>query len=373
MEFIVQTEDIRRALNKVSFALSDKDELEAYTYLAFRISHNVLRINASNRNMVTEAKVHIRSNEDGVVLGVPGALITKIAKVLPKDLEASFKFDGINLLVKSARSFYKIPVLSHNQVNELFPPRTDYDANNIPTNMSDISSLMSSFKKVIHCVDLQTANSQFLSVYIDKDYFVAVDGLRLAMYPNLFNLDTYASGILIPADQVFRILKTFNGVTGVGGICVYGDGKVHIRSTDLACGINLRTGKFPNYKSILRNRFSDEISVPKDNFLESLRRVLSVHKSSDLSTLSVEIAESSLTISSSQDGSNIEDTILNVDHLLDYKFCVNGKFILEAVMNIEGANVVLYLHKNKESGVVEMIDIIEGEYRNVIVAKQTTK
>ena len=369
MDFTINSDELRTSLFKVSYALENRDELEAYTHIALRFSSNLLRVNASNRMMVTEAKIAISGGVDNLLLGVPGSLLTKIAKVLPENTMIKAKFDGKNLFFRGRGSYHKIPVMGHDEAVNMFPPRTDYNSNAFKYIDASPIELMRAMKKVMHCIDSSNPTSNRAALHIDNYFFVGLDGSRIAMYPNRIAKTFPEGGLRIPADQVNRLLKAFSTTTIHGGLLPFEEQKLHFFSGNIACGVGLKTGGFPNYWSVLRKNFSHKVTIDKNEFVHALKSVKTVHTKESLEAVTISIDNNHLTVKSSSKIGDIEETIFNVDHLVKYYFKVNCLYLFDAVSAIDGNVIEMYLHFDQEGTRVEVIDIIEGEYRNVIMAR----
>jgi DNA polymerase-3 subunit beta len=100
------------------------------------------------------------------------------------------------------------------------------------------------------------------------NYMAGCDGHRLAIKPHNLNL---AKEILIPADSLKK----------VGGVLMkdedihfaLGSSEVYFSQNNIFASLRLFEGAYPKYKQIIPTTAYDEISISREAFLDSLKKV----------------------------------------------------------------------------------------------------
>lgn len=103
---------------------------------------------------------------------------------------------------------------------------------------------------------------------------VATDGHRMSLVSkNISDLKTtIPQGVIIPRKGLNEIKKTLEGVDGTVEIAIEGSQFI-LRHHSVTLMIRLIEGKYPNYQQFIPTKLSQKITINRNSFLSSLKKV----------------------------------------------------------------------------------------------------
>lgn len=335
--FNANQKDLSNLLSRMSYALENKDDLEAYTHLAIRIANGAVRFTASNRMMVAEATLPAEVDPKLTLsIGVPGLLACKLIKSLP-EARVHFSMRGARLLIECKTTNAHLPVLPEDRFHDFFPDKTDYDSSKLEEEYKSLAALhlfMTPIRGVSHCIDEKTSNRAFAAVCIDPFFFVATDGRRLAVNKNISIMVPEGEQIRIPAWVVPRLSKVYPNER-LEASYLLKNGRFHLRSDGIAVCFGLKSDVFPNYLSVLPS-FKRIAELSREFAVDALKRIKILSPDS----VSVVLSQGSLHFTASTAHGDIHERIRGMyDGTLNFK--MNTTYLLDALLSSDDNMVEL--------------------------------
>jgi len=254
--------------------------------------------------------------------------------------------DQINLEIKNNNL-----IISTNNNSTLIKSQPIDDFPNLPKLKSDnkfsipIIDFISGLKMVFYSCSLSTIKPEISSVYLYSNKtnmitFTATDSFRLA--EKKFNYFFPELGpILIPFKTVVEIIRIFEGKEGVVDI-LFNKNQINIIKENIIFISRITDGVFPDYNQIIPKKFTTDVIINKDFFINSLK--ISGVFSGKLNELNIVVnsEDGFFTIKTSNNelGENISKIPAKITGE-SVKITFNHKYIYDCLPNINSKEIVL--------------------------------
>ena len=254
--------------------------------------------------------------------------------------------DQINLEIKNNNL-----IISTNNNSTLIKSQPIDDFPNLPKLKSDnkfsipIIDFISGLKMVFYSCSLSTIKPEISSVYLYSNKtnmitFTATDSFRLA--EKKFNYFFPELGpILIPFKTVVEIIRIFEGKEGMVDI-LFNKNQINIIKENIIFISRITDGVFPDYNQIIPKKFTTDVIINKDFFINSLK--ISGVFSGKLNELNIVVnsEDGFFTIKTSNNelGENISKIPAKITGE-SVKITFNHKYIYDCLPNINSKEIVL--------------------------------
>jgi len=254
--------------------------------------------------------------------------------------------DQINLEIKNNNL-----IISTNNNSTLIKSQPIDDFPNLPKLKSDnkfsipIIDFISGLKMVFYSCSLSTIKPEISSVYLYSNKtnmitFTATDSFRLA--EKKFNYFFPELGpILIPFKTVVEIIRIFEGKEGVVDI-LFNKNQINIIKENIIFISRITDGVFPDYNQIIPKKFTTDVIINKDFFINSLK--ISGVFSGKLNELNIVVnsEDGFFTIKTSNNelGENISKIPAKITGE-SVKITFNHKYIYDCLPNINSKEIIL--------------------------------
>jgi DNA polymerase-3 subunit beta len=244
----------------------------------------------------TDMEISLRSSLSGDVAGdasvvVPGRLLTDLVRLLPDDTVtlAHEEGDGV-LAVTSGSHASRLNVYSA----EDFPRLPPLD---VPLHRIEAGALLETIDKVGRAASRDESRPVLTGVLVRFEgeglVMAATDSYRLAVKETPLSAAGPELEAIIPARALQELVRIAGGTDEIElGVhenhVVFSAGEVWLTSRRI-------DGQFPNYKQLVPESFDAEVTLPREEFLDVVRRtsVMAQRKS----PLRLHFAEGELTVS----------------------------------------------------------------------------
>ena len=254
--------------------------------------------------------------------------------------------DQINLEIKNNNL-----IISTNNNSTLIKSQPIDDFPNLPKLKSDnkfsipIIDFISGLKMVFYSCSLSTIKPEISSVYLYSNKtnmitFTATDSFRLA--EKKFNYFFPELGpILIPFKTVVEIIRIFEGKEGMVDI-LFNKNQINIIKENIIFISRITDGVFPDYNQIIPKKFTTDVIINKDFFINSLK--ISGVFSGKLNELNIVVnsEDGFFTIKTSNNelGENISKIPAKITGE-SVKITFNHKYIYDCLPNINSEEIIL--------------------------------
>jgi DNA polymerase-3 subunit beta len=253
----------------VARALSTRASVLVLGGMQLRTTAGGLELAATDMELSLRATVDADVSGEGTVV-VPGRLLLDIARALPEaDVSLEHVPEESVLVITSGSATYRI----HTYAAEDFPHLPDLES--APLQQVDAEVLLGTVNRVGRSASRDESRPVLTGIFVSFDagklVMAATDSYRLAVK------ETPAPGPLpeleaiIPARALQELSRIASGSDSLElavqeNHVVFGADGVWLTSRRI-------DGQFPNYKQLLPEQFEHELELPRDDFLDVVRRI----------------------------------------------------------------------------------------------------
>jgi len=261
-------DELVQALGVVSRAVSTRTSVQILSGILLEAQGGELRLAATDMELSLRSNVAAQIEGDGAIV-LPGKTLADIARLLPAD-EVTIEHKPAEAVahVTSGSASYTL----HMYNPEDFPRLPELDA--VQTFSVDAESLIETIHRVARAASRDESRPVLTGILVSftggKIVMAATDSYRLAVKETELSGSAPELEAIVPS----RALQELARIAGSGETVEVG---VHenqvLFSTDGAWLTTRRIdGQFPNYRQLLPEAFEHELTIPRVELLEVVRR-----------------------------------------------------------------------------------------------------
>ncbi len=268
LRITVSKDELVAALGVVSRAVSARTSVQILSGILLEAQGSELRLAATDMELSLRANVAAQIEGDGAIV-LPGKTFVDIARLLPADEVAIEHKPAESVVhVTSGSASYTL----HTYNPEDFPRLPELDA--VQTFSVDRESLLETISRVARAASRDESRPVLTGVLVSftggKLVMAATDSYRLAVKETELDGSAPELEAIVPS----RALQELARIASHGETVEVG---VHenqvLFSTDGAWLTTRRIdGQFPNYRQLLPEQFEHELTLPRTEILEVVRR-----------------------------------------------------------------------------------------------------
>src|SRR5260221_6576808 len=279
-----------QALGVVSRAVSTRTSVQILSGILLEAANNELKVAATDMELSLRATLPARVEGDGAIV-LPGKTLADIARLLPADaVEIEHKPSESVVHVTSGTASYTL----HTYNPEDFPRLPELDA--VSTFAVEREPLLETIGRVARAASRDESRPVLTGILVQFTagtlVMAATDSYRLAVKQTALEGTVPELEAIVPARALQELAR----------IATSGDeGEVGVHENQgifATSGVGLTTrridGQFPNYKQLLPEAFEYELTVPRGELLDVVRRASVMIQRS--TPLQVRFAEGELTV-----------------------------------------------------------------------------
>jgi DNA polymerase-3 subunit beta len=261
-------DDLVQGLGVVSRAVSTRTSVQILSGILLEASGSELRLAATDMELSLRATVAAQVEGDGAIV-LPGRTLLDIARLLPSD-EVAIEHKPAESVVHVTSGSASYTLNAFNP--EDFPRLPDVDS--IPTFSVERESLLETIGRVARAASRDESRPVLTGVLVQftagKIVMAATDSYRLAVKETALEGSVPELEAIVPG----RALQELARIAGSGDEIQIG---VHENQVlFIADGVWLTTrridGQFPNYRQLLPESFEYELTLPRTELLDVVRR-----------------------------------------------------------------------------------------------------
>jgi DNA polymerase III subunit beta len=341
-------EELTRALSLVGRAVSTRAAVQVLGGVLIRAADGRLDLSATDMELSLRLSLGAQVEGDGAVVA-PGRLLVDLARLLPESevvlehrpergvLEITCGPAGYKLNTYSAEDFPKLP-----------------DVEGAQTFAVDSLAFLETVSRVARAASRDESRPVLTGVLVrfegGKVIMAATDSYRMSVK------ETELTGgaaseleAIVPAralTELSRIAQD-SGELQIGvqeNHVVFGAGDVWLTTRRI-------DGQFPNYKQLLPDTFEHEVALPREEFLEVVRRVSVMAQRN--SPLRLRFAEGEVTVSAqTQDVGEAKESLPVPFTGEPLEIGFNPEFLREGLESVESEEVALRLISPLRPGLI---------------------
>jgi DNA polymerase III subunit beta len=337
MKISVARDELVAKLAVVSRAVSTRGTVQVLSGILLRADGETLTLAATDMELSLRTTLDAQVEGDGAVV-IPGKPLVELARLLPEsDVTIEYRPEEGTVQIVSGSYSSRLHVFNAEDFPRL--PAVDAQLHSI-----DREALLETVDRVARSASRDESRPVLTGILVrfeaGKLVMVATDSYRLSVKET--DLDAAAPELeaIIPARALTELSRLAGGDTVELGVhenhAVFG-----IRSAD-ETGAWLTTrridGQFPNYRQLLPETFEVELTLPKSELADVVRRasVLALRNS----PLRLRLAEGELTVSAqTQDVGETQETMPAAYTGEEFVIGFNAEFLRDGVDSIVGDDV----------------------------------
>lgn len=365
MKFIVSSTYLLKQLQVLGGVINSSNTLPILDNFLLDLKKGKLTVSASDLETTISTVLDVDSDTDGII-AVPARLLLETLKTFPEQPLAFVVENNNTVEISSDHGKY---ALAYADAAE-FPKAVEVPDPSSTTIVGDI--LATAINKTIFAAgndDLRPVMSGvFFQFSTEGLTFVATDAHKLVKYQRSD----------VSASQVAEFIMPKKPLNLLKGILAGSESEVTIEynesnakftfdNTELIC--RLIDGKYPNYEAVIPKENPNKLTISRNQFLSSVRRV-SIFSNKSTHQVRLKIAGIELNISAEDiDYSNKAEERLTCSYNGDdMQIGFNSRFLTEMLNNLDSDDISLEMSLPNRAGILTPIDgLDEGEKVTMLV------
>ena len=365
MKFIVSSTYLQKQLQVLGGVINNSNTLPILDNFLFELQQSTLTVSASDLESTMSTTLEVESDSVGQV-AVPAKLLLDTLKTFPEQ-PLTFVVESNNSIeISSNHGKY---VIAYTGADEFPKP---LELTNSSQTVVPSVVLATAINKTIFAAgndDLRPVMSGgFFQFSTDNLTFVATDAHKLVKYTRT-DLKASETAEFIMPKKPLNLLKGILATADEDVTIAYNDSnaKFSFGNSILIC--RLIDGKYPNYEAVIPKENPNQLTIGRNQFLNSVRRV-SIFSNKTTHQIRLKIAGAELNISAEDiDYSNKAEERLTCDYQGDdMQIGFNSRFLNEMLGNLESEEVQLEMSLPNRAGILTPVDgLDEGEIVTMLV------
>ena len=350
MKFIVSSSLLLKKLQIISGIINNNNTLPILDNFLFEIQKNELILTASDLESTFTTRLEIESQDSGKI-GLSAKLLLDTLKTFP---EQPLTF------IKTDKNSFDI-IANNGKYSLAYVDGEDFPNQNILKDSSELALKSNALLNAINSTIFASGNDDlrpvmsgvFFELNSNSVNFVATDAHKLVKYSRKdFNVNENAEFIM--PKKPLQLLKN---------ILQENEDEVKIEFNETTAQFSFKEsilisrlidGKYPNYEAVIPKENPNELTIEKDIFLNSLKRV-SIFSNKTTHQIKLKITGSILNISAEDfDYNNSAEETLNCDYKGDdIQIGFNSRFLIEMLNNLDQEEIKLFMSLPNRAGIIK--------------------
>jgi len=268
LRITVSKDELVQALGVVSRAVSTRTSVQILSGILLEASGSELRVAATDMELSLRATIGAQIDGDGSIV-LPGKTLVDIARLLPSD-DVSIEHKPTESVVHLTAGSASYTLHTYNP--EDFPRLPDVSS--VQTFPVDRESLLETIQRVARAASRDESRPVLTGILVQfaggKLTMAATDSYRLAVKET--DLDSSAPELeaIVPG----RALQELARIASAGDTVDVGvhENQVVFGTEGMWLTTRRIDGQFPNYRQLLPEQFEHELTLPRGELLEVVRR-----------------------------------------------------------------------------------------------------
>jgi DNA polymerase III subunit beta len=358
MKFTVESNELQKALMKISGVVPSKSTLPILENILFILSSNSLKLIATDLEISMSAILDVRGSEDGSI-AVPAKRVMDTLRALPET----------QLVFHADVSTKKIKLITENgEYNLIGETSQDYPAvpefkgeSEIVFDASLIGSMISKTTFSVSTDELRPAMTGLLLQLKEGELCaVATDGHRLVrvVYTNVKQAKTHKD-IIVPAKALILVSKAIE--SGSNAISF---NATHIKFSfkNFTLTSRLIEENYPNYESVIPLENEKKLTVNRNTLLATVKRV-ALYSSNTTHQIHFSMKKNELKIMAEDVdfGGEARERVLCNYSADDMEIGFNAIYLMDILSHIDSEEVVFSFSSSVKAAIIKPTTMKENE------------
>ncbi len=365
MKFSINKTAFLDALNQVQHVVSSRATLPILSNVLIEAVDGKLKLTTTDLDVGVSGCVEAEIEKEGTTT-LPVKRLVSIIRELPAE-SVEVSVDAKNhASIKSGPSFFKIIGLGE----EEFPPLPEFEeASEFKIAQS---VLHDAIKKTAYAISSDETRYVLNGIYVSfkegRMVFVATDGRRLAMVENELEFPaSHETDIIIPAKAINELQRMLGSGDEETVVRLSGS-QVSFKIGDSVIVSKLIEGSYPNYKQVIPSDRKERITINREEFLNTIRRVsLLTSESSNSIKLAFSKGRIDVQANTKDVGEANEPIVVDYDGE-EFAIAFNPEFLMAPLKNLTEDTIYLDLIDGMSPGVIR----IDSSFLYVIMPMRVT-
>jgi DNA polymerase-3 subunit beta len=350
MKFSVTKEKLLECLQQVQNVVSTRTTLPILSNVLLQTNGSEVRLTTTDLDVGVRGSFEAQIEKEGATT-LPARRLFTIIRELPSS-EIQFDVDGKNAAsIRSGQSFFKILGLPE----EEFPPLPKFDDSKVVTIRQ--KDLRDGLRKTSYAISTDETryvlNGVLFSFKDNKLTLVATDGRRLAMLDiDLEFPRSHEADIIVPTKAVTELQRL---LTDDGDVRVsVGSGQIAFDLNNTLLVSKLIEGNYPNYRQVIPGEMKERVTLERETFLNSLRRV-SLLASDKSNSIKLNFSKNNIDITANTPEVGEAKESLPVAYKgREFSIAFNPEFLMAPLRNLSEDEIFLDLIDEMSPGVIKI-------------------
>jgi DNA polymerase III subunit beta len=347
MKVICQREELTQKLGIVARAVSTRASVQILSGVLLRAEAGRLHLAATDMELSLRSSLEAQVEGDGSVV-VPGRLLVDLVRLLPdSEVTIEHRADENVVRVTSGPSSSSL----HTYAAEDFPRLPDLDT--VGTFTVERESLLETVSRVARSASRDESRPVLTGILVrfeaGKLVMAATDSYRLSVKETDLSGEVPELEAIIPA----RALGELARIAQSGDTLELGvhENQVVFAADDVWLTTRRIDGQFPNYKQLLPETFEHDVTLPRAELLDVVRRVAVMAQRN--SPLRLRFAEGELTVSAqTQDVGESRESLPIAFTGEPMEIGFNAEFLREGIESVSADDMQLRLISPLRPGLI---------------------
>ncbi len=350
MKFSATKEKLLEGLQQVQNVVSTRTTLPILSNVLLQAKEGAVHLTTTDLDVGVRGSFEANVDKVGATT-LPARRLFTIIRELPSS-EIAIEVDGKNAAsIRSGQSFFKILGLPE----EEFPPLPKFENAKVVTMRQ--KDLHDGLRKTAYAISTDETryvlNGVLFSFKENKLTLVATDGRRLAMLDIELEFPrSHEAEIIVPTKAVTELQRLLKDD---------GEVKISVGSGQIAFDLNntflvskLIEGNYPNYKQVIPSEAKERVTLERETFLNSLRRV-SLLASDKSNSIKLSFSKNNIEITANTPEVGEARESLPVAYKgRDFSIAFNPEFLMAPLRNLTEDEVFFDLIDEMSPGVLKI-------------------
>ena len=362
MKFIVSSSSLYKELQILSGVINSTNTIPILDNFLFEIDNNKLTISSSDLESTMTSEIDIESTSNDKI-AISAKLLTDILKTFSEQPLTFIKTDNNAIEISASNGKYSLAYLEGGE----FPKQVEIlDAHETVLNSAYLGNAINSTIFASGTDDLRPVMSGvFFQFNSESLKFVATDAHKLVKFETSEYTASNVSEFIMPKKPL-QILKGILQADDSDLTIQHNDSNAKFTFGKSSITCRLIDGKFPNYEAVIPKDNPNVLTIDRQLFLNSVRRV-SIFSNKTTNQIRLKIAGSLLNISAEDfDFSNKADENLECQYSGDdMQIGFNSKFLIEMLNNLDSETITLSMSHPNRAGIIRPVDDKKGSMESI--------
>ena len=370
MKFIINSLVFSKQIQTISGVITNNNTVPIINCFLFHLDENLLTIRATDLETTLVTKIEVESGRlEGLSdIAVPSKLLIDILKSLD-DVPLTFSVDdatyGIN--ITSGEGKYRLA----GKNPETFPNMPEVRETEVLTVPS--GALINAISKTSFAASTDEMRPQMGGIYCDitpeNTTFVATDAHKLVRYRRTDIHSDNPTSFILPRKPITMLRNILAAQKEEMDVTVeYNNTNAFFTFENFYIICRLVDGKYPNYDAAIPKDNPNKLTVDRNSFLNTLRRVgLFANQASHQVRLSIQERELVVSAEDLEFSNDASEKLPCQYEGEPMEIGFNAKFLTEMVSNIESEQILIEMSHPSRAGIIFPITEEENSPENILM------